>query len=45
MPVCRLAGEYNEVMGIPLDFYNFLSENEKENIDSQNAIDCYQLEI
>ncbi len=43
-PVCRLAGEYNEVMGIPLDFFNNLNETEKENIYSQNAIDCYQLE-
>jgi len=42
-PVCRLAGEYNEVMEIPLNFFNFLSENEKENIYSQNAIDFYQL--
>ncbi len=44
-PVCRLAGEYNEVMGIPLDFLNHLSETEKESIYRQNAIDCYQLEI
>jgi len=44
-PVCRLAGEYNEVMGIPMDFFSNLSKTEKENIFGQNAIDCYQLEL
>ncbi len=42
-PVCRLAGEYIEVMGIPLDFFNNLIEIEKEKIFSQNAVVCYQL--
>ncbi len=44
-PVCRLAGEYDEVMGIPLAFFDHLSETEKESIYRQNAIDCYQLEL
>lgn len=44
-PVCRLAGEYEEVMAIPLDFFSELKASEKENILSRNAIDCYQLEI
>jgi L-fuconolactonase len=43
-PVCRLAGEYEEVMAIPMDFFSELKESEKENILSRNAIDCYQLE-
>lgn len=43
-PVCRLAGEYEEVMAIPLDFISDLSAAEKENILSRNAIECYQLE-
>jgi len=44
-PVCRLSGEYEEVMAIPLDYFNKLNKSEKKNIHSQNAIDCYQLEI
>ena len=43
-PVCKLAGEYKEVLKIPLKFITNLSNGEKENIYSQNAIDCYQLE-
>ncbi|MCP4311590.1 MAG: amidohydrolase family protein [Bacteroidetes bacterium] len=42
-PVCRLGAEYPEVMKIPEKFFSPLSEREKENIYSQNAIDCYQL--
>ncbi|MDX2430269.1 MAG: amidohydrolase family protein [Bacteroides sp.] len=44
-PVCRLAGEYPEVMNIPLEFMGDLSEAERKNVNSQNAIDCYQLKI
>jgi len=44
-PVCRLAGEYEEVMAIPLDFFSRLGESELDNVLSKNAIDCYQLEI
>jgi L-fuconolactonase len=43
-PVCRLAGEYKEVMAIPMDFFSELEESEKQNVLSRNAIDCYQLE-
>jgi len=43
-PVCRLSGEYEEVMAIPMDYFNECNESEKRNILSQNAIDCYQLE-
>ena len=43
-PVCRLAGEYTEVMGIPTTFIEHLSESEKEYVYSLNAIECYQLE-
>ena len=42
-PVCRLAGEYPEVMKIPLEFMGDLSESDRKNVNSQNAIDCYQL--
>jgi len=42
-PVCRLAGEYPEVMEIPIRFTGDLSEDEKIRINSQNAIDCYRL--
>jgi L-fuconolactonase len=44
-PVCKLAGEYGEVMGISLDFINHLSDTEKEKICAVNAKDGYQLEL
>jgi L-fuconolactonase len=44
-PVCRLAGEYAEVMEIPKSFIGPLSESEKERIYSLNAIECYQLDL
>ena len=43
-PVCRLAGEYKEVMEIPMLFFNNLSSTEKENIYCNNAIHTYQLD-
>ncbi len=43
-PVCKLAGEYKEVMGIPMDFFNNWSNTEKENIYCHNAIETYQLD-
>ena len=43
-PVCRLAGEYEEVMAIPLDFFNNLEEPERDRILGLNAIECYQLD-
>lgn len=44
-PVCRLAGEYDEVMSIPLEFINELNEEAKDRIYRLNAIECYKLEI
>ncbi|MFH0759711.1 MAG: amidohydrolase family protein [Bacteroidota bacterium] len=44
-PVCRLAGEYDVVMGIPMVYMRTLKEAEKERIYYKNAIDCYQLKI
>lgn len=43
-PVCTLAGEYKEVMEIPMRFIKDLIENDKEKISWLNAIECYQLE-
>lgn len=43
-PVCKLAGEYSKVMGIPLAFIDKFNSDEKESIYSKNAIECYQLE-
>ena len=43
-PVCRLAGEYKEIMDIPLRFIEDLKEEDKIRIYRQNAIKCYQLE-
>lgn len=44
-PVCRLAGEYNKVMAVFSKFIEHFSEEDKEKISYQNAIDCYQLQI
>lgn len=44
-PVSKLAGEYARVMDIPITFFEKLNSDEKENIYSKNAIECYQLEI
>jgi L-fuconolactonase len=43
-PVCRLAGEYSDVMNIPAEYFKGLNEAEKEKVFRQNAIDCYKLE-
>jgi len=43
-PVCRLAGEYTDVMNIHVQYFRDLTEAEKENVFRQNAIDCYKLE-
>jgi L-fuconolactonase len=43
-PVCTLAGAYREVMEITLEFISRLNKSEKERIQYQNAIDCYQLQ-
>jgi L-fucono-1,5-lactonase len=44
-PVCRLAGEYYQVMGIPFRFFEKLEVEVKEMILYKNAVNCYQLEI
>jgi len=43
-PVCRLAGEYKEVMDIPVDYMARLDETGKAKVYRENAIQCYQLE-
>jgi len=43
-PVCKLAGEYKEILNIPLTFIASLSNSERVHIISRNAIECYQLE-
>lgn len=43
-PVCRLAGEYAEVMGIPLRYTRGCNRHQLERIYGLNAAECYQLE-
>ena len=42
-PVCRLAGEYSEVLKIVPVFLDSMDEKDRAKILYQNAIDCYQL--
>ncbi len=42
-PVCRLAGEYREIMQIPLRFLESFDEPERSKILFRNVADCYQL--
>ena len=44
-PVCRLAGEYSEVMAVVLKFIEPLKKADKAKLLYQNAVDCYQLKI
>ena len=44
-PVCRLAGEYEEVLNIPLIFSRHLDATDRERMLRKNAIECYQLQI
>lgn len=44
-PVCRLAGEYDAVMGIPMVYLRTLSDEEKENVLYKNALDCYKIKL
>ena len=44
-PVCRLAGEYDDVIKIVTSFIEPLEKSEREKILYKNAIDCYQLKI
>ena len=42
-PVCRLAGEYDTVLGIPLVYLRSLYGEEIEGVLYKNALDCYQI--
>ena len=42
-PVCRLAGEYHQVMDIPARYFNDLDPSDREKIFSLNCIECYEL--
>jgi L-fuconolactonase len=42
-PVCRLAGEYHQVMDIPARYFNDLDPSDMEKIFSLNCIECYEL--
>lgn len=43
-PVCTLAGNYGQVMELGLEFIRSLDPAEKKKIESQNAIEFYQLQ-
>jgi L-fuconolactonase len=42
-PVCRLAGEYDQIMDIPVRYFNDLDPTDREKIFSLNCIECYEL--
>jgi L-fuconolactonase len=42
-PVCRLAGEYQQIMDIPVRYFNALDPDEKEKVFGLNCADCYEL--
>lgn len=42
-PVCLLAGEYDEILGIVQKFISYLSVSEQADILAKNAIKVYQL--
>lgn len=42
-PVCLLASEYEEVIGIVEEYINGLSDTEQEDIMGQTATEFYQL--
>ncbi len=44
-PVCRLAGEYSEVMNMVLKFTDSMDKRDQKKILYQNAVDCYQLKL
>lgn len=44
-PVCRLAGEYEEVMAVVVDYMEHFSEGEKKKVLGQNAVDFYKLSM
>jgi len=44
-PVCKLAGEYQEIMNLVSDYINDFSDHEKNAILGGNAIKAYKLKI
>lgn len=44
-PVCRLAGEYDEVFSILRKYFANISNAEKENIFRKNCIEFYKLQL
>jgi L-fuconolactonase len=44
-PVCRLAGEYDQVLQVPLKFFGNQSPEVKERILYRNAMECYRMNI
>jgi L-fuconolactonase len=44
-PVCRLAGEYREVMDIPAEYMVHMDEADIRKVYRENAVQCYRLEL
>jgi L-fuconolactonase len=44
-PVCRLAAEYKEVMGIPRRYFDSFGVEDQMDIFQKNALDCYGLDL
>ena len=44
-PVCKLAGEYEDIMDIPKKYFDNFNEADKERIFSQNCIEFYKLKL
>jgi len=42
-PVCRLAGEYHQVLDIPARYFENLDPTDREKIFNLNCIECYEL--
>ncbi|MCF8224334.1 MAG: amidohydrolase family protein [Bacteroidales bacterium] len=42
-PVCRLAGEYADIMSVPFHYFASFTEEEKDQVFRSNAIDFYNL--
>jgi L-fuconolactonase len=43
-PVCKLAGEYKDVLSIPMTYSEQMSDSEIANIYYKNTLEAYQLE-
>jgi len=44
-PVCRLAGEYSQVVGVVTNFIQSMDKQDQVKILYQNAVDCYQINL